>query len=135
VVTTEELVSFVKEFTAVDEVQSETDIFSDLRCTGDDFHELIENYAKKYPVDMSSYLWYFHSDEEGQNFGGVFFRPPYERVKRIPVTPQMLADFVNEGRWKINYPSHKLPKLRIDILVNLVLFLVVLFFLIKSCIK
>ncbi len=73
-VTAEELISFVKDFTAVDKVQSETDIFSDLRCTGDDFHELIEKYAKKYPVDMSSYLWYFHADEEGQNFGGVFFQ-------------------------------------------------------------
>jgi len=135
VVTTEEMISFVQEYIGVDEVKPETDIFSELRCTGDDFHELIEKYVKKYSVDMSSYLWYFHADEEGQNFGSVFFRPPYERVKRIPVTPQMLADFVNEGKWNINYPSHKLPKRRIDIFINLVLFLVVLFFLIKSCIK
>ena len=133
--TKEEMISFVQETTGVDEVQSETDVFSGLGCTGDDFHELIDKYAKKYSVDMSSYLWYFHADEEGQNFGSIFFRPPYKRVKRIPVTPQMLSDFVNEGKWNINYPSHKLPKLRIDTFINLVLFLVVLFFLIKSCIK
>jgi hypothetical protein len=131
------MISFVQECTAVDEVRSETDIFSDLGCTGDDFHELIEKYAKKYSVDMSSYLWYFHADEEGASFsiGSIFSKPPYERVKRIAITPQMLTNFANEGRWIIKYPEHKLPKYRVDTWIGLVVFLVAIFFAIRSCVK
>ena len=57
---------------------------------GDDFHELIDEYAKVFKVDMTGYLWYFHADEEGNSFGGSIIKPPYDRVKRIPVTPALL---------------------------------------------
>jgi len=73
-----------------EEIDLNTDIFIELPCTGDDFHELIEAYAEKYSVDMKNYLWYFHADEEGTSFGGVVFSPPYQRVKRIPVTPHVV---------------------------------------------
>lgn len=85
---------------------------------GDDFHEMIENYAQKYQVDMSHYLWYFHADEEGHSLGGVLFKPPYERVERIPVTPQMLADFIVTKKWKMEYPSHQIPNHRTDLTIN-----------------
>jgi hypothetical protein len=80
---------------------------------------MIEKYAKKYNVDMSAYLWYFHTDEEGFNsIGGQFFKPPYERVTRIPVTPQMLADFIVTKKWKVDYPAHEIPKHRTDLIIN-----------------
>ncbi|WP_258100123.1 DUF1493 family protein [Marinoscillum pacificum] len=86
---------------------------------GDDFHELIEKYQKEFEVDMDSYLWYFHSDEEGINFpGAIFSKPPYDRVKRIPVTPQLLLKFANSGVWELKYPDHEPLKKRYDLLIN-----------------
>ena len=40
----------------------------------DDFHELIEKNAVESNVDMNAYLWCFHSDEEGQNIGGLILQ-------------------------------------------------------------
>ncbi|RTL59052.1 MAG: DUF1493 family protein [Sphingobacteriales bacterium] len=133
-----DIIDLVKEKTGDDDVNESTDIFEDLGCVGDDFHELIEEYAKKYNVDMTSYLWYFHADEEGgwNSIGGTFFKPPYERIKRIPVTPLMLLKFATKGKWEISYPEHHLPKRRYDIITNqivLILFLiVVVYYLIKA---
>ena len=112
--------TFISEKTFEKEIKPNTDIFNELGCTGDDFHELMEEYHKKFSVDMSNYLWYFHADEEGRNsgIGNIFFKPPYERVKRIPVTPQMLYKFANNGKWDLQYPTHKLPKYRIDIWIS-----------------
>ena len=117
----ENIISFVKDLAGLDKITSQTDIFFDLGVTGDDFHELIDEYSKKFNVDMFPYLWYFHADEEGNSFGVSFFKPPYERVKRIPVTPKMLSDFANKGKWSIAYPEHTLPKRRYDIIINRVL--------------
>lgn len=126
-VTLNEITALIKDKTGVDEdeVQEQTDILTDLGVVGDDFHELIDEYARKYQVDMTVYLWYFHADEEGQNIGGIFFRPPYERVQRIPVTPIMLKEFANKGKWEIDYPNHQLPKKRYDLLFNQILSLIV----------
>ena len=55
---------------------------------------------------MVDYLWYFHSDEEGQNIGGLIVKPPNLKVKRIPVTPKLLLDFANlflvDSTWELN---------------------------------
>jgi len=77
---------------------------------GDDFHELIEKFAQTYSVDMTDYLWYFHCDEEGWRsyLCDFFFPPPYKKVKRIAVTPLLLTEFANKGKWHIQYPEHKI---------------------------
>jgi hypothetical protein len=100
------------------------DIFEDMGVVGDDFHEMIEKYSTKYQVDMADYLWYFHTNEEGHNIGGDFFIPPYERVKRIPVTPQMLADFIPTKKWKVEYPIHEIPKKRTDLAINKIIIII-----------
>lgn len=82
------------------------------------FIEMMEKYSKQYEVDMSDYLWYFHANEEGSNLGGFFYEPPNKRVKRIPVTPKMLSDFIETKRWKIDYPKHTFPDKRPDLLIN-----------------
>ena len=127
----DDIIEFIKEQTAAKKVSTNDDLLNDLGCSGDDHHELMEDYSKKFNVDMSTYLWYFHADEEGQSFGSVFFKPPYTRVKHIPVTPQILLEFANKGKWDIKYPEHALPKRRHDILINKVivgLFLVCLIY-------
>ena len=125
----ENILLFLTDLLGREEITLQTDIFSDLRVGGDDFHEMIEKYTKNYNVNMDSYLWYFHADEEGQNFAGVFFKAPNERVKRIPVTPKMLLDFANSGRWTIDYPKHTIPKNRYDLIINTVVVFGFFFFL------
>ena len=102
---------------------------------GDDFHEMIEKFSSRYSVDMADYLWYFHADEEGQNFGGLFFKPPYSQVDRIPVTPMMLADTANKGKWDIQYPAHKISPRRYDILITKLFFGIVLIIIITISVR
>ncbi len=118
----EEIIIFLANLAGTDKIYSDSDIFKDVGMVGDDFHEMIEKYSKKYSVDMSGYLWYFHTDEEGSNgIGGAFFTPPNERVERIPVTPSLLTNFANQQKWDIQYPEHTLPKKRYDLLVNTII--------------
>jgi hypothetical protein len=120
--TVDEIIDFLTDLAGTDKINSDSDIFNDVGMVGDDFHEMIEKYSKKYSVDMSGYLWYFHTDEEGSSsIGGAFFPPPYERVKRISVTPLMLTNFANQRKWDIQYPEHTLPKKRYDLCVNTII--------------
>ena len=115
----EDIYELLREVTGVKQLNSQTDIYGDLRVSGDDFHELIEKYQKTFDVNIDNYLWYFHSDEEGMNFpGGLFFKTPYERVNRIPITPELLLKFANSGTWGLKYPEHEIPEKRYDLLVN-----------------
>jgi hypothetical protein len=117
--TTETIIQFVSEFTGSSKIGPETDIFNELGCVGDDFFGLMEKFATKFSVDMTGYIWYFHSDEEGNpGIGQEFFKPPYERVERIPVTPNMPTEFANSGKWNIDYPPHDVPVERWDIRIN-----------------
>lgn len=131
----QEIIEFIKEKSGIDELNSNDDLFRDHGICGDDFGELMTSYQDKYCVDMSGYIWYFHSDEEGYNIGGLSFDPPYKRVARIPITPKMLTDFANKGRWDIEYPSHRIPKRRWDILINVSLIIVFIVFAVRSCVK
>ena len=113
-----EIIELIKKLSSEDKIESTTDIFKDAGLVGDDFDEMIEKFALKYSVDMTGYIWYFHTDEEGLSIGSFFFAPPNEQVERIPVTPAMLAEFAKRGRWEIQYPNHKISARRYDLLVN-----------------
>ena len=133
----EEINNFIKEKAGIYELKPNDDLFNDQGVCGDDFHELIDEYAKTFKVDMAGYLWYFHTDEEGSwnSIGGAFFKPPNARVTHIPVTPALLLDKANKGIWDIHYPFHELPKKRWDVIINQVLLVVVLAWLLYSCLK
>ena len=133
---TNEIIEFVKKNTGVKNITSDTDIF-DKGVGGDDFHDLIDDFAKTYSVDMTNYLWYFHTDEEGGgvSIGGLFFDPPYKKVQRIPVTPLLLTEFANKGKWEIEYPKHQIHKKRYDLLINTILFIAVIVWLIVAALK
>ena len=109
-----------------DEVINCEDIERDLGCTGDDFFELIETYAKEFKVDMTGFLWYFHSHEEGNSIGGWFFPSPDQRVERIPVSLNTLTRSALAGKWSVQYPDHHVPKRRWDIRINAMLVTLVL---------
>ena len=118
----EEIINFVKEKTLLQEINSDTDIWGTGSCVGDDFDELIFDFSGKYKVHIGKYLDYFHTDEEGWNYGSIFFKPPYEQVERIPITPKMLTAFANSGNWNIIYPEHKIDYPRKDLIFNSLLF-------------
>lgn len=116
----DEISNFLEDYSGVLPEDPNIDIWKDMGVKGDDFHEMMDNYSKLYEVDLSNYLWYFHTDEEGYGIGGLLSKPPYERVERIPVTPQMLADFIVTKKWNIDYPPHVFPEKRIDLKINVI---------------
>ena len=122
----DEIIDFVKNESASKTILADSDIERDLGCTGDDFPELMDRYSKKYNVEMSDYLWYFHHAEEGNSFGSNFFRAPNEIVNHIPVTPKLLLEFAEIGKWNLKYPEHKLPKRRYDLIANQIFVLLVI---------
>jgi hypothetical protein len=125
----DEILELVKAETGTDNVSENSDIEKDLGCTGDDFDELISKYASKFNIDMTTYLWYFHSSEEGLgSIGGAFFKPPNEKVERIPITPKMLATYAEKGKWEVEYPEHKIPEKRYDLLINQIIFIVIVIY-------
>ena len=115
----EDVIRFVHQFAKGNDITDSTMLSEDLQLWGDDLDEFLAEYAKRFSVDMTNYLWYFHNREEGWNLGAAFVIPPNERVHHIPISIGMLRDFANTGRWMVDYPEHQLPKWRIDTALTL----------------
>src|SRR5215471_18678568 len=119
---------FLKEFWGeIKPLSDDSDIFHNLGIDGDDAFEFIERFAAKFEIEITNYHWYFHHREEGfLNIGGLFLRPPYRRIGRIPITPKVLAEAIRTRRWPLEYPAHRLPSVRWDIRLNQVFFLAII---------
>jgi hypothetical protein len=91
---------------------------TDLGVYGDDFDRLLLAWAERFEADLSAYLPYFHTPEEGLNPGAWFFPPPHTRVREIPITVGMLREFAERGRWGVAYPEHYRPRVRWDVWVS-----------------
>lgn len=100
------------------------DLFLACGIDGDDASEFMDAFEARFGVDLEDYRWYFHHGEEGSNFGGLFFRPPYGRVKRIPITTDILVQAIDSGRWPLRYPPHELPAVRWDIRITQILWVI-----------
>lgn len=125
--TRDDMIAFVAEMSGcpIARINGSTDVFDDLGQYGDDLREFLEVYAEEFGVDMSDHIWYFHNVEEGCSWpGSLFFKPPYRRVKRIPITIVMLTEFANQKKWAIHYPEHKIPKHRFDMWINFVVIVI-----------
>ncbi len=133
-----EIIEFIHQETGL-AINEDFDITGSLGVYGDDFFDLMEAFSVKFGVNMDNFLWYFHSGDEGVNFPGrALFKPPYEHVKRIPITPTMLCQFANARYWNLNYPPHHIPKKRFDLLINRIFFgaisaLILLILFLKYC--
>jgi hypothetical protein len=115
----DDIVEFVQAQTGYRKPISEgADLDQDIGVFGDDMDDLLAAYAERFDVDMASYLWYFHTGEEGLGVGSLFFKPPNRRVEHIPVTPAVLLRSARAGVWSVDYPDHSLPPRRLDVLVN-----------------
>lgn len=122
----EEIYQFLAEEIGVpkDKFNESTDIYDEFGMEGDDCFDFEEYFSKKFDVNMEKFLWYFHHGEEGIfSIGALFFKPPYSRVTRIPVTPKALQDAVAKGSWTIEYPAHTIPTERYDLTVNKIIIL------------
>lgn len=96
----------------------DTDLFKRFGIEGDDAGEFIESFVAHFQVDAQNYRWYFHHQDEGTNFGALFFKPIYKRVERLPITPNLLIAAVETQQWPIKYPPHDIPSVRWDIRLN-----------------
>ena len=109
---------FLKNFWGTSTLLSDdADILDRLGIDGGDAFDLIERFATKFEIDITNYHWYFHHGEEVSvnTIGSWFFKAPYRRVDRIPITSQVLAEAIRTKRWPLEYPEHKLPSVRWDI--------------------
>lgn len=127
----EDIILFInKEISPSIKVHADTDLEEDIRITGDDISDFLEKYSLEFNVNMKNYLWYFHQHEEAYGgIGGLFFKTPKDRVKHIGITPKILLESANEGYWNVNYPKHKLPKFRYDVITNCIIAIVIVIFL------
>ncbi len=96
----------------------DTDLFERFGIEGDDASEFMETFASRFEIDAENYRWYFHHRDEGTNFGALLFKPIYERVKRIPITPDILIEAIESKQWPVAYPPHEVPPVRWDIRAN-----------------
>ncbi|HEY9176630.1 MAG TPA: DUF1493 family protein [Flavipsychrobacter sp.] len=130
VFTIEEIIGFIEKRVCVDNIHPDDDLYKKHHVYGDDWFELIEAYANDFKVDCSNLLWYFHTCEEGRfnSPGKLFFKSPDEMVEYMPVTPAMLLDFANKGKWDIEYPSHEIPKTRKDTMTSQVVISILVVF-------
>jgi hypothetical protein len=118
------------------EVLPDKDIEHELGCTGDDFHELMDAYSDRFNVDMSRYLWYFHTHDESMATLNPFpGNPPSTQVERIPVTLDLLVEKAMLGSWDLNYPPHLLkPRYTLgERLFGWLIMAVLLFVAVRSC--
>lgn len=134
-----ELIALIADKVGVraEEVLPDADIEKDLGCTGDDFFELMEAYAKRFNVDMSGFIWYFHTHDEGMATLDLLpGMPPSIQVERIPVSLNLLVQMAQLGKWDVPYPPHVLqPRYTMSEKVIRWLFAAILIALIvRSCI-
>lgn len=121
------LAEWFKEFLGETLPESDdADLFARFGIDGDDAVEFMDSFGERFEVAGENYRWYFHHGEEGANFGGFFFAPPYRRVKRVPITPDILIEAIEARRWPLEYPLHREPKVRWDIRVNQLLIVAML---------
>jgi len=116
----DEIAEFVSDYTCVERsrLTEATTLLGDLGLNGIDNDIFLRKYSERFNVDLSGYLWYFHTYEEFHSIGALFFRPPNKRVKNIPVTIGMLHKFAQAGRWNVVYPDHRIPSVRLDVVLN-----------------
>ena len=90
------------------ELAGQGDLFGHFQLDGADITDFLTEYAERFGVDMSDFLWEFHFNADEP--------PHYRRVipvgvdgKDIPWMPISLDQLVRaaeQGRWAFDYPEH-----------------------------
>ncbi|WP_106746310.1 DUF1493 family protein [Yoonia maritima] len=98
-----------------------SDVFIGNGIEGDDANELIDDFAKRFDVDMGGFLYYFHYvGDEPPGHRRVL---PIDRHGQvypfIPVSLDILTASAEAGKWILAYPDHEV---RTSLRSKLVLF-------------
>ncbi len=121
------------------DLKPNADLHDDLGITGESFNLIMSKFGREFNVDMRNYLWYFHHPEENAlGLAGLFRNSPSFRVPHIPVTPNLLLQAVELGRWPVEYPEHDISgnnfEITIDRFIALSLFLFIISWLMSQTI-
>jgi hypothetical protein len=82
------------------ELYTDIDICAAAGVIGDDVEMFLEEFMKRFAVDMSAFNYAYHYQAEGFNSGfGAEFGHEY-----IPLTPVLLKEAANKRAWAIEYP-------------------------------
>ncbi|MEZ5960327.1 MAG: DUF1493 family protein [Hyphomonadaceae bacterium] len=65
-----EIIAAAKRATAAANIDANTRLYADLGMTGDDASNFMDEFAAKYAVDMSSFVWLRYFDDEGSDMMG-----------------------------------------------------------------
>jgi hypothetical protein len=82
-----------------------TRLREDLHLDGDDVHEIVEEVAATFGVNLANYRGYHHADPEGCNPFGLLFPPWWTHKTRVPIRLADLAEAARTGAWAIEYPE------------------------------
>ena len=76
---------------------------------GLDLHEFLEGFSREFAVDMSAYRWQYHTEPDGFNPLWVVSSPWGSRVEKVPITMDMLAAAIDDGKWFGEYGGAEPP--------------------------
>jgi hypothetical protein len=82
-----------------------TDVVDDAKIYGDDVWELVEEFSKRFKVEMRDFRWYHHSGPEGCNPLWLFYRPRWVRDTHVPIRLSDLIEAARCGVWSVQYPE------------------------------
>ncbi|MEX1202227.1 MAG: DUF1493 family protein [Ferruginibacter sp.] len=117
-------------------VTEEADIIYDLNCVNLSLDEFIAAYRMKFDVNMEDYRWYFHTNVvsgDTSTIGKILFKTPPNAVKHIPITPKVLWESANQGKWLIWYPEHTVPRRRFDAYIQLSILFIFIIAVLYTC--
>ena len=105
-----DIVAFASGFVGLDvRCDDDGDLLAGMGIEGEEASAFFASYAEHFSVESEKMLWFFHYKTNGSPFWRRI--RPVDRDGRtfalIPVSPRLLADAANLGRWPLEYPTHK----------------------------
>jgi len=81
------------------------DLVEAARIYGDDVCEFVEDFGRRFNVDVTGFRWEHHTGPEGCNPLWLLFPPRWTRLPNLPIRTIDLIDSARDGRWSIRYPE------------------------------
>ncbi len=86
---------------------ADTDVVNDGKIYGDDVWALVDEFSKRFNVEMRDLRWYHHTGPEGCNPLWLFYRPLWNRKTHVPIRLSDLIESSRRGVWGIKYPENE----------------------------
>jgi len=95
----EALLKIVSDIAGTSAVEGHTRLYHDLKISGDDACELLENVQKSFGTDFVGFKFNEYFPNEGETFGISLFRLFGYKDKEKPFTFNHLLKVVEDRRW------------------------------------